>query len=635
MASYVVEIEAGSAVRADILPKEPTQSANSFVLTVVGADGDPYQTDHAGASTFDQTLPVSQEYTFKVINFGETAQEYVFELSVSAGDAATETSGTSSKPAAGTVDELGAQLVTSYFDALKSGDKEAVAAILAPALQVVRANGETFDATTYPDNLPALEDYTLDNVHATQDGDVVVVSYTMETDRTMDGGKPDMGPPAPRLSVFQKIDGRGNWWRTPTSSRSQSATPTESATPTTAAAAPSAGLTVTEADNGQTVQVAAGGTVVVELPGNPTTGYIWQVTANDESILLPTGYEFTPDSDAMGAGGMEQFKFNAMAPGTVELALANSRPWETDTPPAETFAVTVEVEAEWVEDNAMITAGMEENGQTVAILPGGVLNVMLDAAADGGAWQLVAGNAMVVQPLGDWQQTPDADRCRQGYLRAQLPRRRTGETTLEFAYMPADGSDVSEKYTLTVEVPATEPGSSGAVAVTEADAGNDFALVTGDTLVVRLDANPTTGYDWRVVSTNDAILPAAGDPQYAVSSDLTGAGGVATFRFLAKAAGEATVQIGEFAPGADQPDKTLDFNVTVAEPALLTGHTVTATEVQSGQPIDLAAGDLLKVSIASNPTTGYLWSVTQNDGALLRLLPESGFTADSTAARNR
>ena len=82
------------------------------------------------------------------------------------------------------------------------------------------------------------------------------------------------------------------------------------------------------------MQVAAGGTVVVELPGNPTTGYIWQVTANDESILLPTGYEFTPDSDAIGAGGMEQFKFNAMAPGTVELALANSRTWETDTPPA-------------------------------------------------------------------------------------------------------------------------------------------------------------------------------------------------------------------------------------------------------------------------------------------------------------
>ena len=41
--------------------------------------------------------------------------------------------------------------------------------------------------------------------------------------------------------------------------------------------------------------------------------------------------------------------------------------------------------------------------------------------------------------------------------------------------------------------------------------------------------------------------------------------------------------------------------------------------------------NLLKVSIASNPTTGYMWSVTQNDGALLRLLPESGFTADPTA----
>ena len=377
------------------------------------------------------------------------------------------------------------------------------------------------------------------------------------------------------------------------------------------------------------MQVTAGGTVVVELPGNPTTGYIWQVTANDESILLPTGYEFTPDSDATGAGGVEKFTFHAMAPGTVDLALAYSRPWETDTPPDETFAVTVEAVAEWAGGQRHRSlAGMEENGQTVAIL----------RQCAGGR----AGRRCRRSP-GSWcRATPWSCRRWVTGSRRRMPTTpprpasaapswaccRARPTSSSSSWRPM-AAPPREYYALTVEVPATEPGSSGAVDATEAEAGQDFALVTGDTLVVRVAANPTTGYDWRVVSTNDALLPAAGEPVYAANSDLTGAGGVYTFRFLAKAAGEATVQIAEFAPGADQPDKTLDFNATIADPAPLTGNTVTATEAESGKPIELVAGDLLKMSIAGNPTTGYAWRVTANDGVLLRLLPESGFTADS------
>jgi len=548
----------------------------------------------------------------------EPAQTYSVTLEVLAADAA---------PAAGAVDELGAQLVASFFDALQSGDKEQVAAILAPAFQIVRGAGENYDATNYLDHLPVFESYAVDNVHTTQDGDVVVVAYTVATDTTMDGGAVDMGASAPRLSVFQQIDGA---WKL--LAHANFVSPAATAVADAGAIGASNVLTITEADNGKTVSVNAGGIVVVDLPGNPTTGYIWQVTANNESILLPMGYSFTPDADAPGAGGMEQFRFNAMAPGTVELALASSRPWETDMPPTATFAVTVDVVAAWPGDNAMILAGMDDSGGTVAILPGGVLIVTLSGAAEGGAWQLVDSDAMVVQILGDWQQTPDAGDATQATFQRAFLGVAPGTTDLQFEYMPTDGSAASAQYALTVEVPAAEPGSSGAVAVTEADAGKSSALVTGDTLVVRLAANPTTGYEWRVVSTNDTILPAAGDPQYAVSNDLMGGGGVATFRFLAKAAGEAAVQIGEFAPGADQEDKTLDFNVTVTDPAPLTGNTVTATDAESGKPLELAAGDLLKVSIAANPTTGYLWLVTANDGALLRLLPESGFTAESDLA---
>ncbi len=77
MASYVVNIKAGEETQAAITPAD-----TNFVLTVVGADGNPLQTDHAGASSFDQTMPVDQDYTFKVINFGDKAQDYTFDIQV-------------------------------------------------------------------------------------------------------------------------------------------------------------------------------------------------------------------------------------------------------------------------------------------------------------------------------------------------------------------------------------------------------------------------------------------------------------------------------------------------------------------------------------------------------------------------
>ena len=610
MASYVVDIDVGASVQALVTPDDA-----SLVLTVVGADGNPLLTDHAGASNFDQVMPVSQAYTFKVINFGEQTQDFELALSVTAG--APGESALAGDAA------LGEELVTAYFDALQAGDAEQIAALLAPAFQIVRATGERFDATTYLDNLPVFENFELSDLHVTRDGSALVVAYTARTDTTLDDGKAELGAPAPRLTVFQEIDGA---WKLLAHGNFASITPADTGYLGEFVPPPSA-LTIGEDEHGGAVQVAAGGEVVVQLPGNPTTGYIWQVTANDESILLPTGYAFTPDSDADGAGGVESFTFHVMAPGVVELALANSQPWDTETPPDKTFAVTVEAVNEWSGADASITVGAADDGQSVTILPGNVLLVALEGAEQG-MWDLVQSDPMVAQMLGGAWVFPAEEEGMQlfkYYFLGVGP----GMTELQFAFTNPDGSVAEEGYTVNVTVPAAGPGSSGAVNVSEADAGGAFTLVTGDTLVVRLASNPSTGYTWRVVSTNDALLPAAGDPVFAESADMPGAGGVDTFRFLAKAAGEATVQIGEFPPGAEEAERTLDYNVTIVDPAPLTGNTVTVTAADVGTAIDVAAGDWLAVELDANPSTGYQWLVTANDGAVLRLLPESGFTASA------
>lgn len=102
---------------------------------------------------------------------------------------------------------------------------------------------------------------------------------------------------------------------------------------------------LTEADNGEIVAVEQVGEVVqVTLEGNPSTGYLWEVDAVDETILQPVGEpEFRASSDRVGAGGLRILRFQAVAAGRTVMRLVYRRPWESDVEPLETFEVQIDV----------------------------------------------------------------------------------------------------------------------------------------------------------------------------------------------------------------------------------------------------------------------------------------------------
>jgi len=70
----------------------------------------------------------------------------------------------------------------------------------------------------------------------------------------------------------------------------------------------SGGATVTlrEVDTGRTVELKRGDQLILELEGNPTTGFQWQVQDMDAGILKQQGdAEFKSDQQgAMGGGGL-------------------------------------------------------------------------------------------------------------------------------------------------------------------------------------------------------------------------------------------------------------------------------------------------------------------------------------------
>lgn len=100
-----------------------------------------------------------------------------------------------------------------------------------------------------------------------------------------------------------------------------------------------------EQDAGRTVQLQLGQRLEIVLPGNPTTGYQWEPTIADNSILRTVGEPvFKPDTSALGSGGQVTTTFEAVAVGQTMVTLVYHRSFEAGTPPLKTFAVTVTVQ---------------------------------------------------------------------------------------------------------------------------------------------------------------------------------------------------------------------------------------------------------------------------------------------------
>jgi inhibitor of cysteine peptidase len=109
-------------------------------------------------------------------------------------------------------------------------------------------------------------------------------------------------------------------------------------------ATPSAVHVTAEADGG-TVDLVVGQELVVELPGNPSTGYTWMVTSLP-SVLATAGepaFSSESASGVVGAGGTISTTFNATGAGTGRLEMGYSRPWETGVPAEKTFATEIRV----------------------------------------------------------------------------------------------------------------------------------------------------------------------------------------------------------------------------------------------------------------------------------------------------
>jgi inhibitor of cysteine peptidase len=81
------------------------------------------------------------------------------------------------------------------------------------------------------------------------------------------------------------------------------------------------------------------------------------------------------------------------------------------------------------------------------------------------------------------------------------------------------------------------------VCLTETDNGTRIVLNPGDTLVLKLKSNPTTGYSWALFGTVEPLLKSQGSEYQSSQSGLAGAGGYQIFRFSAAGSGQGPLAV--------------------------------------------------------------------------------------------
>ena len=92
-----------------------------------------------------------------------------------------------------------------------SQDPQALGDLLSEAYVLRRTDGTGYDLQGYIDALAEgsdyeLVDYTISDVQAKQDGDILVATFTLEAE-ILEGGRSVTSVPSPSLVTFVRVDG--------------------------------------------------------------------------------------------------------------------------------------------------------------------------------------------------------------------------------------------------------------------------------------------------------------------------------------------------------------------------------------------------------------------------------------------
>lgn len=104
-------------------------------------------------------------------------------------------------------------------------------------------------------------------------------------------------------------------------------------------------VSLTEANNGQVIELHQADVIDLRLHENATTGFRWQLVRADGLVEEPAGDTadgYAPEEPPwVGAGGIRAFRFRARTPGRGRLELKLWREFEGDSSIVSRFACDI------------------------------------------------------------------------------------------------------------------------------------------------------------------------------------------------------------------------------------------------------------------------------------------------------
>ena len=158
----------------------------------------------------------------------------------------------------------------------------------------------------------------------------------------------------------------------------------------------------------------------------------------------------------------------------------------------------------------------------------------------------------------------------------------------------------------------SNPSSEKFVDVDEHNNGGTVYVLPGEIIRVKLRSNPSTGFSWALGPIEEGFFEDKSefiaDPHREYEA---GYGGNTIWTFKAVRSGETEIPLIYARPWEDDRPAARTFNLHVvigaASPRIAAGDTFDLTEADNGKNIEVHPGDIIRITLESNITTGYSW----------------------------
>ncbi len=181
------------------------------------------------------------------------------------------------------------------------------------------------------------------------------------------------------------------------------------------------------------------------------------------------------------------------------------------------------------------------------------------------------------------------------------------------------------------------PSSGKFVDVDEESDGKTIHVLPGETIRVKLRSNPSTGFSWQLGPLEEGMLETSGENEFVANPHREGEagyGGCEIWKFKAEQSGETEISLFYARPWEDEkPSMTFKLNVVVdaASPQTTgndTGDEFELTANDNGKHIEVHTGDIIRITLASNITTGYDWENADKVDQDILKLDKNNYVSD-------